>query len=185
MKAHTLLCVVAFAAGTAISMAQSNVVTNVSVLLLGNANFNFICNPLLNNPNNDITNLFRSTSDEDQIYRWNPVEQNLDGAVSDGGFSHTWSPHFILQPGETIFYLNASPNRTQTFVGQPIQGPYTNPIPFRTTAVLSNGLFNAYGSILPVPASVTNALAGLPPADGDQISFFNIYTQDLDSTVST
>jgi len=168
------------------SAAQSNSVANVSVLVRGGANFNFICNPL-NNTNNDITNLFAAVAqDGDQVYRWNPLIQDLNPTVPTyDGFGDFWPTHFILQPGEAVFYLNAGVDRTQRFVGQPIQGPYTNPIPFGTTAVLGNGLFNAYGSILPVAASVTNALDGLPPADGDQIYFFNTSIQDLDSNVST
>jgi hypothetical protein len=184
MKAHALLCAVALVAGIGSSVAQSNSVTNVSVFLPGGGSFSLICNPL-NNTNNDIWNLFAAVvQDGDQYFRWDPRIQDLDNPWL------FWDPlnpppHFVLQPGEAVFYLNAGGNRTQTFVGQPIQGPYTNPIPFGTTAVLGNGLFNAYGSILPVAASVTNALAGLAPADGDQISFWDATIQDLDSTVST
>ena len=70
-------------------------------------------------------------------------------------------------------------------MGDPVQGPYTNPVPFGTIAVRGNGLFNAYGSILPVTASLTGALDGLTPADGDQVYFWNATTQDFDITIPT
>jgi hypothetical protein len=188
MKAHALLCAIALAAGIGISMAQSNVVTNVSVYLMGGGNFNLICNPL-NSTNNDITNLFRFTvQDGDTIYRWNPVIQDIDATAYDfipPHFGDLKAWHFILQPGEAVFYLGAGVNTTQTFVGEVIQGPYTNPIPFGTIAVLGNGLFNAFGGIIPVAASLTNALAGLTPADGDQVYFWNVNIQDFDVTIPT
>jgi len=85
-----------------------------------------------------------------------------------------------------VFYLNAGPNlRTIQFVGEVIQGPYTNPIPFGTIAVRGNGLYNAYGGISPVAGSFTNALIGLTPADGDQVYFWNTSLQDLDPTTPT
>jgi hypothetical protein len=159
--------------------------TNVSVMLLGGGNFNLICNPL-NNTNNNITNLFRIASDGDMIFRWNPVIQDLDG-VGDpvySTFGGGWGHPFVLQPGEAIFYLNAGgANRMQRFVGEIVQTPYTNPVPFGTIAVRGNGLYNAYGSIIPVASNLTNVLAGLTPADGDTICFWNTSTQDFDPTM--
>jgi hypothetical protein len=188
MRTKALLCAVALTAGNGISIAQSNVFTNVSVRLpFGGGNYFLIANPL-NNTNNDITNLFRFASDADQIYRWNSVTQDIDGDGEVIQYSALlgWSRHFILQPGEAVFYLNAGASqRTLQFVGEVIQGPYTNPIPFGTIAVRGNGLYNAYGGISPVAGSFTNALIGLTPADGDQVYFWNPFIQDFDITVPT
>jgi hypothetical protein len=187
MRTKALLCAVALTAGIGISIAQSNV-TNVSVTLFGgDGAFHLIANPL-NNTNNDTTNLFRLASDGDQIYRWDSVKQDVDvpGVVPTYSALFGWSSHFILQPGEAVFYLNAGPNqRTLQFVGEVIQGPYTNPVPFGTIAVRGNGLFNAYGGISPVAGSFTNALIGITPADGDQVYFWNPYIQDFDITAPT
>jgi hypothetical protein len=184
MSAKALFSAVALAAGIGISIAQSNIVTNVSVYSIGGGSFNLICNPL-NSTNNDIANLFRFiVQDGDQIYRWDPRIQDLDAPYPRGDpLNPYW--HFVLQPGEAVFYLNAGGNRTQTFVGEVIQGPYTNPVPFGGPAVRGNAMFNAYGSISPVAGSFTNALIGLTPADGDQVFFWNPYIQDFDITAPT
>ena len=173
----------ALARSISVSMAQSNTVTNISVFLRGGGSYNLICNPLNNTNNNDITNLFHVVQDGDAIYRWNPTIQDLDPNPYDfrppvpPGELKAW--HFILQPGEAVFYLNAGHNVTQTFVGEIIHGPYTNPIPYGSIAVLGGGLYNAYGSISPVTQNITNVLAGLAPADGDQIFFWDPNTQDF------
>lgn len=180
MKAKALWWAAALAAGIGISTAQSTI-TNVSVMLVGGGSFNLICNPLNSTNNNSITNLFRNPSDGDQLYRWNPITQDIDGNFYG---SSRWN--LVLQPGEAVFYLNAGgANRTQTFVGEVVQTPYTNPVPFGTMAVRGNGLYNAYGPITPFPTSLTNVLAGLPPADGDQIYFWDPFIQDLDITPVT
>jgi hypothetical protein len=186
MKAKGL-CAFAFAAGIGISIAQSNVVTNVSITLKGGINFNLICNPL-NNTNNDTTNLFRFGSDGDQIYRWNPVIQDLDGVGGNYPTYSTvlgWSSHFILKPGEAVFYLNTGGNRILQFNGEVVQTPYTNPVPFGTIAVRGDVAFNAFGSISPVATSITNALIGLTPADGDQVFFWDTSIQDWSPTIPT
>src|SRR5207248_1106166 len=97
MKARILLCTVVFASVITTSIAQSNVVTNVSVTLPGGGNYTLLANPL-NNTSNDITTLFRSARDGDQIYRWNAVNQDLDGV---GGIFPAysalfgWNSHFV------------------------------------------------------------------------------------------
>lgn len=178
MKAKGLLCALAIAASMGISIAQSNV-TNVSVKLPGGFSFSIICNPL-NNTNNDTTNLFRNINDGDEILRWNSQIQDVDNPVYTYSDLFGWNPHFILNPGEAVFYLNTGNPFTNTFTGQVVQTPYTNPVPFGNIAVRGDNAFNAFGSISPVTTSITNALIGLTPSDGDQIGFWNVEIQDID-----
>jgi hypothetical protein len=189
MKINSLLCAAALAARVVSSMAQSNtyslnVVGYVDVPYTGSGNFNLVCNPLMN-ANNDITNLFRGfAQDGDQVYRWNPTIQDLDPTVPTySAFSQTWTPHFVLLPGEGVFYLNASVNKTTTFIGDVIQGSYTSPHAFSSKAILGNGNFNCLGSPIPIGFSFTNCLPGITPQDGDQVYFWNTAIQDLDATV--
>jgi hypothetical protein len=183
MRTKTLLCAAALAAGVATSMAQSNVyslnvVGYVNVATLGGGNFNMIANPL-NNTNNSITNLFATAQDGDQIYRWNVGIQDLDPTIyTYATFSHTWDGNFVLSPGEGVFYLNAGVNATNTFVGEVIQGPYTNHI-------VGSGNFNAIGSSVPIGGSHTNATDQLSYSDGDQVYTWKTSVQDLDPNIAT
>jgi hypothetical protein len=190
MRTKTLLCAAALAAGVVTTMAQSNVyslnvVGYVNVPTLGGGNFTLVANPL-NNANNNISNLFSVAQDGDQVYRWNPLVQDLDGSIPTySAFTHSWSPTFVLKPGEGVFYLNAGNNFTNTFVGEVIQGSYTNPIPFGTKAVLGGGNFNAYGSSIPLGGSFTNGIVGIAPQDGDQVYTWNPAVQDFSGTIPT
>src|SRR5689334_13144681 len=178
MRTKSLLCAAALAAGVATSMAQSNVyslnvVGYVNVATTGGSLFNLIANPL-NNTNNSITNLFSVAQDGDQIYRWNAAIQDLDGTIyTYSTFLGKWDGNFNLKPGEGVFYLNAGGNRTNTFVGEVIQGPYTN-------TILGGGNFNMIASRAPIGLSFTNSIVGLPPSDGDQVYTWNVALQDLD-----
>jgi hypothetical protein len=163
------------------------VVGYVNVPTKGGGNFNFIANPL-NNANNNISNLFAGfAQDGDSVFRWNPTIQDLDGTIySYSAFSSSWTPSpFTLKPGEGVFYLNAGADKTNTFVGEVIQGSYTNPVPFGTQAVVGGGSFNAYGSSIPLGGSFTNAIVGITPRDGDSVFFWNTAIQDLDGTIPT
>jgi hypothetical protein len=192
MRTKTLLCAAALAAGVVSSMAQSNVyslnvVGYVNVPTKGGGNFNLIANPL-NNANNNISNLFAGfAQDGDQVYRWNAGIQDVDATVPTySGPSATWTPNMVLKPGEGVFYLNAGVDRTNTFVGEVIQGSYTNPIALGTTvAVRGGGSFNSFGSSIPLGGSFTNAIVGITPRDGDQVYFWNVAAQDIDPTVPT
>src|SRR5207244_561400 len=54
---------------------------------------------------------------------------------------------------------------TNTFVGDVIQGPFTN--------VLVGGFaYNAVGASAPLGGNFTNSIAGLSPGDGDTILFW-------------
>lgn len=172
-------------------MAQSNVyslnvVGYVNVSTKGGGNFNMIANPL-NNANNNISNLFSGfAQDGDQVYRWNSTIQDLDGTIPTfNGPAQTWNPNLVLKPGEGVFYLNAGVDRTNTFVGEVLQGSITNPIAFGAVAVLGGGNFNSYGSTVPLGGSFTNAIVGITPNDGDQVYFWNTGIQDLDATIPT
>jgi len=184
MRTKTLICAAALlAAGVATSMAQSNVyslnvVGYVNVPTVGGGSFNMIANPL-NNANNSISNLFSTAQDGDQVYRWDPVAQNLSGTVyTYSAFSHTWDGNFTLNAGEGVFYLNAGGNATNTFVGDVIQGSYTNHI-------VGGGSFNSIGSSVPLGGSFTNSIGGLVPSDGDQVYTWDVVAQNLSGTVAT
>jgi len=191
MRTKTLLCAAALAAGVVSTMAQSNVyslnvVGYVNVPTLGGGSFNLIANPL-NNGNNQISNLFAGfAQDGDQVYQWNPLVQDLDGTIPTySSFSGTWTPNLVLKPGEGVFYLNAGNNKTNTFVGEVIQGSYTNPIVFGTKALVGGGNFNAFGSSIPLGGSFTNAIVGVTAQDGDQVYFWDAVAQDFSGTIPT
>jgi len=189
MRTKTLLCAAALAAGVASSMAQVyslNVVGYVNVPTVGGGSFTMIANPL-NNTNNDITNLFSaSAQDGDQVYRWDSTIQDLSGTIPTySAFSHTWNSHFVLNPGEGVFYLNSGNNATNTFVGDVVQGAYNNPIPFGTKAVVGGGSFNGYGSSIPLGGSFTNAIDGIAFQDGDQVYTWDTSVQDLGGNIPT
>jgi hypothetical protein len=188
MKKNILLCAVALAAGLVSSRAQSNVyslnvVGYVNVPTCGGGNFKLICNPL-NNSNNNITNLFRNAQDGDSIFRWDSASQDLSSTIySYSSFLNAWDGNYVLKPGEAIFYLNAGNDATNTFIGDVIQGPYTNPIPAPT--IRGGGSFNAIGSSVPLGGSVTNAIVGILPQDGDSIFTWNCGLQDLDTIIAS
>jgi hypothetical protein len=191
MRTKTLLCAAALAAGVVSTMAQSNVyslnvVGYVNVPTKGGGNFNMIANPL-NNTNNLLGTLFAGfAQDGDQVYRWNVTLQDLDPTIPTySSFSQTWTPTMTLKPGEGVFYLNAGADKTNTFVGEVIQGSYTNPIPFGTVAVVGSGSFNGFGSSIPLGGSFTNAIVGIVPHDGDQVYFWDVNIQDLSGTIPT
>lgn len=184
MRTKTLICAAALlAAGVATSMAQSNVyslnvVGYVNVPTTGGGFFNMMANPL-NNANNGITNLFSSAQDGDQIYRWSVVAQDLSPTVyTYSSFLGKWDGNFVLNAGEGIFYLNAGSNKTNTFVGDVIQGSYTN-------SIVGSGSFNAIGSSVPLGGSFTNSIVGLPVSDGDQVYTWLTPAQDLAPAVAT
>jgi hypothetical protein len=188
MRTKTLICAAALAAGVATSMAQSNVyslnvVGYVNKALTGGFSYNMIANPLNNTAvnGNNITNLFKLPAghDGDQIIRWDSVNAGFQGDtyVWDEASSQ-WLKNgatlggFVLNVGEGVFYINQNANMTNTFVGDVIQGPFTNN--------LSGGFaYNAVGSSAPLGGNFTNSIGGLNPIpvaghDGDQIAFWDI-----------
>jgi hypothetical protein len=85
-----------------------------------------------------------------------------------------------LKPGEGIFYLATGGNVTNTFVGDVIQGSYTNPVP-----VQGSISFNMLASSIPIGGPFTNAVAGIVPADGDQLFTWDVNIQDLGASIAT
>jgi hypothetical protein len=183
MRTKTLICAAILAAGVATSMAQSNVyslnvVGYVNKPLVGAFSYNMIANPL-NNANNNISNLFKLPAghDGDQIVRWDAVNAGFQADIYnyDEG-SQSWlkngnpDPGFNLNPGEGVFYVNQNADFTNTFVGDVIQGSFTNNL-------VGSFAYNAVGSSAPLGANFTNSIAGLnpPPAghDGDQLLFWD------------
>jgi hypothetical protein len=190
MRTKTLLCAAALAAGVVSSMAQSNVyslnvVGYVNYKLSGSFAYNLIVNPL-NNANNNITNLFTglpATQDGSSIARWNPNVSDFqpDTYIYDGA-AHVWRKNggsdvngFALKPGEAVFYINSGGDLTNTFVGEVVQGPYTN-------ALVGGFAYNAVGSSAPIGGNFTNSIGGLVPGDGDNILIWNVATTDIDPT---
>jgi hypothetical protein len=189
MRTKTLLCAAALAAGVVSSMAQSNVyslnvVGYVNVPLKGGINFNLLGNPLNNTASNgnNITNLFTTAaSDGDQVFTWNPAIQDLGATVYTYSIAtHSWDGNRVMNPGEGFFYLATGSNVTNTFVGDVIQGSYTNPV-----SVLGNISFNLFASSIPIGGSHTNATVGIVSADGDQVYTWDVNIQDLSATIAT
>jgi len=183
MRTKTLLCAAALAAGVASSMAQVyslNVVGYVNVSTVGGASFNLVANPL-NNTNNNLTNLFAVAQDGDSIFTWDAAIQDLAGTTyTYSSFAHAWDGNRVLAPGQGFFYLNAGSNATNTFVGDVIQGSYTNPV-----SVIGGAAFNCFGSSIPIGGSFTNATVGINPQDGDSVFVWDPLTQDFAGTTAT
>jgi hypothetical protein len=188
MRTKTLLCAAALAAGVVSSMAQSNVyslnvVGYVNYKLNGSFAYNLIVNPL-NNANNNITNLFTglpSSQDGSAIARWNPnISDFQPDTYTYDGAGAVWRKNggsdtsgFQLKPGEAVFYINQGGDLTNTYVGEVVQGPYTN-------TLVGGFAYNAVGSSAPLGGNFTNSIAGLVPGDGDNILIWNVATTDID-----
>jgi hypothetical protein len=186
MRTKTLICAAALvAAGAFSAMAQSNVyslnvVGYVNVPTVGGGNFTMIANPL-NNANNGLTNLFSVAQDGDSIFTWDASIQDLGGTIyTYSTFSHTWDNNRAFRPGEALFYLNSGNNATNTFVGDVVQGSYTNPVP-----IVGAGSFNGIASSVPIGGSFTNATVGIIPRDGDSVFTWDPPSQDLAPTIAT
>src|SRR5882762_7945075 len=168
MRTKTLLCLAALtAAGVTASMAQSsnvyslNVVGYCTVVAQGGGAFNMVGNPL-NNANNNITNLYKAPPDNTTLIRWDVGAQDLSGdQYSYSTFAGQWlkngSPgNFVMNPGEGVFLVSdgASPNVTNTFVGDVVQGPYN-------ITLVGGSAFNAVCSTVPLGGSFSNSIAQL------------------------
>jgi len=181
------------AAGAATSMAQSNVyslnvVGYVNTKLVGGFSYNLVANPL-NNANNNITNLFAGlpgTQDGSTIARWDSSISDFQSSTySYDAASHAWrkdggadTSGFILKPGEAVFYINQGNDYTNTFVGDVIQGNYTN--------VITGGFaYNTLGSSAPIGGNFTNSIGGLVAGDGDNILFWDPATSDIKPDYAT
>jgi hypothetical protein len=180
MRTKTLLCAAILAAGAATSMAQVyslNVVGYVNVPIYGGGQYNMIANPL-NNANNSITNLFAGKAAEgDVIFRWDVNAYDFQGTQPTYSAGH-WSSDFKLNPGEGVWYINNNNDFTNTFVGDVIQGPFTNNL-------IGGGSYNAVGSSAPIGGSFTNSLGGLNAGEGDTIFAWDYINYDWAGTQPT
>lgn len=180
MRTKTLLiAAAALAVGLVTSQAQNvysqNVVGYVNVPLIGGGAYNLIANPL-NNANNNLTNLFPTAGDGDTILRWDAAATDFNPTFpAYSTFFNAWSANFLLKPGEGFFYVNSGSNRTNTFVGEVIQGSYTN-------SLLGSGAYNSIASSVPIGGSFTNAIVGITPADGDTVLKWDPIATDFNPT---
>jgi hypothetical protein len=183
MRTKVLLAVAALsAAGLASSMAQGNVyslnvVGYVNVVVEGGGSYNLLANPLNNTTENSLTNLFKAgtgPADGDQVLTWDVATFDFAAAqpLYGGG---AWDQSVALPVGQGFFYVNNNSTFTNTFVGDVVQGSFTN---FLT----GGGSYNLIGSSAPVGGSFTNAIVGTTPADGDQILAWDVPTFDFQAT---
>jgi len=163
MRTKTLLCAAALAAGVASSMAQVyslNVVGYVNVKFPAGS-FTVFVNPL-NTTNNAVSNLFKAnTPDSSFMFDWSSGANDWNSPITFAGGS--WdAPTTQIRPGHGWAFFNADfgTDFTNTFVGDVIQGPYTN-------ALAGDFQFSVIGSPVPIGGNFTNAIAQLGEEDGD------------------
>jgi hypothetical protein len=136
MRTKTLLVAAALAAGVASSMAQSNVyslnvVGYVNKVFVGGGKYTLIANPL-NTTNNTIDMIKASVPINGKVLKWNGSSFNIYNRVIFGdGWTPTGSGTNTLNPGEGAFVqtVAASPDSTNTFVGEVLQGTLDNTYP--------------------------------------------------------
>jgi hypothetical protein len=170
MRTKTLLLTAAaIAAGVITSQAQSNVysanvVGYVNVVIRGSGAYNFVANPLSNSVANYNTNLFPGPlADGCSILKWDSANATFQGAIPTYYTEiSAWDSDASLPVGEGFFFVNPGTDFTNTFVGEVIQGSFSQ-------AVAGAGAYNAFGSSAPVGGSFTNAVQGCIPTDGDSI----------------
>ena len=183
MRTKSLLAAAAItAAGLASSLAQSNVyslnvVGYVNTVIVGGGSYNLICNPLNNTSanGNSSTNLFSNAAGPQrptsQLLTWDVVSFDFDVAQPSFGAT-VWDSSIQLPVGKGFFYVNNGADFTNTFVGEVVQGSYTN-------FITGSGSYNCIGSSVPVGGSFTNAIGGLVPAGTDQVLTWDIPTFDF------
>ena len=180
MRTKTTLAAAAIlAAGLVSSMAQANVyslnvVGYVNTVIEGGGAYNLLANPLNNTTGNTLTNLFSGPqANFSQILLWDVATFDFS-AVQPSYGGGAWSANVPLPPGKGFFYVNAGPTFTNTFVGDVIQGSFTN-------FITGSGSYNAIGSSVPVGGSFTNAIGGLAPANFDQVLKWDVATFDFNT----
>jgi hypothetical protein len=158
MRTKTLAAVAILAAGIAASMAQSNV---YSLNVVGYVNtplpvgFSLISNPL-NSTNNSLDSIMPNAGFGDQVFTYN----SGSGSFASSTYFGSWSPNLVINPGEGFWY-GAGAARTNTFVGEVMQGSLTNPIPTGFSIKSSQ-----------VPQADTLGNLNFPAAFGDQAFFY-------------
>jgi hypothetical protein len=185
MRTKSILFAAALAASAVPAVAQNvyslNVVGYVNLTLPGNGAFTIVNNPL-NNANNNTTNIFTPS-----LMKSGCTIQAWDATVGDfttdyavfSTFTHNWDINWDLAPGKGVFFQNTSTSDiTLTFVGEVLQGSYTN-------TLVGDSSANLIGSSVPTGGSFTNAIVGLPVSSGDTVFVWDTATGDWSTTYST
>lgn len=182
MRTKSLFAAAALlAAGAASSMAQSNVyslnvVGYVNVVVEGGGSYNLLANPLNNTSagGNNLTNLFSTTPGNfDQVLTWDVAAFDFS-AVQPSYGGGAWDVNVNLPVGQGFFYVNANNTFTNTFVGEVIQGSFTN-------FITGSGSYNCIGSSVPVGGSFTNGLGGYISGNFDQVLKWDVATFDFNA----
>lgn len=160
-------------------MAQNvyslNVVGYVNVTVTGGGTYNLLANPLNNTAGNDLNTLFSGTqTDTSQILTWDPVLVDFS-AVQPSYGGGAWSANVQLPVGKGFFYVNQGATFTQTFVGEVVQGSFTN-------TISGNGNYNCIGASVPEGGNFTAAITGLTPFDTDQVLKWDSAAVDFSAT---
>jgi hypothetical protein len=160
MRIKTLFCLAALAAGSAVSMAQSNVYSlNIVgyVTVTNPPGYRLMANPL-NTTNNDVSKLIAAPPTGTTIYK----------RSGNGYLSSTYDPDFggwgdllQLNPGEGYFVQNPGAAFVNTYVGEVVLDS-TNSVP--------SG-YSIRSSVIPQTGPIQTAL-GYTPGQGDTIYFF-------------
>jgi hypothetical protein len=138
--------------------------------------------------NNTLATLFSSPGTNDNVYVFNTGTGQYDEysyliKTSGHGTSTTyhtnwWNPggnvadSFSINPGKSYFY-NAFHNKTNTYVGQVLEGVLTN-----ANVPAANG-FNLVSSVVPIGGGLTTAL-GYVPHTNDNVYLYNTGTAQYD-----
>jgi hypothetical protein len=183
MRTKTLLiAAAAIAAGVLSSQAASNVysanvVGYVNVVVEGGGTYSLLSNPLNNTTDNHLVNVFSTTAGNQQpssqVLTWDVVAFDFD--VTQPSFvAGSWTANVNLPPGKGFFYVNNGDTFTNTFVGEVVQGTFSN--------LLVNGSYNCVGASVPQGGSFTNAIAGLVPGPSDQLLVWDKLAFDFNAT---
>jgi hypothetical protein len=160
MRIKTLvLTAAATAAGLASSMAQNvyslNVVGYVNVSVPANS-FKLIVNPL-NSPTNTLGALIPTAPNGTLFYKYTPGSGYAGYQFDD--IENAWLPtgNISLAPGDGGFFRNVTGSAmTLTFVGEVMQGSFTNTVPAG---------FSIQASLFPKAENLTQM--AFPPENGD------------------
>jgi hypothetical protein len=136
-----------------------------------------LANPLNNTGGNTLVNLFQNgkgPADFDQVLTWDVATFDFNTIQPSFG-AGAWSQNVNLPVGMAFFYANNNNDFTNTFVGEVVQGSFTN-------FLSGSGSYNMIGSSAPLGGSFTNAIAGTQPQNFDQILKWDKAIFDFDST---
>lgn len=180
MRTKVLLGAALLAAGLASSMAQSNVyslnvVGYVNRPIPGAGKYSALANPL-NGTSNTLGGLLTATLPTgSQVLKFNPAIGDYD-VFTRTVFAPGWSPAAgattTLNVGEGVLIKTAvtSPNLTNTFVGEVLQGTLTKNLQLG---------YNLIGNMVPDSGLVTSLqLTNVP--NGSQLLKMNVAIQDFD-----